>query len=120
MKTPNQGSIEPQLRLKNLAALFAYIAVLLFFRSKVSHDTYIRWGGLVLTIIVIFGVLIRRSREFYRMRSFWKLVAIFVSLNLASFGIALANVAEWKLPWFGIMLIEVPIFIMLRDRLQSE
>jgi hypothetical protein len=48
------------------------------------------------------------------------LVTIFVSLNLVIFGIILTNVNEWRLPWFGIMLLEVPVFFVLRDRLQSR
>jgi hypothetical protein len=118
MKASNQ---EPQIRLKNLAVLFAFITVAVFFGLYVSpHDTYIRWGGLVITIAVIFGGLIRESRRFHGMTSFWMLATIFVSLNLVIFGVILTHVREWRLPWFGVMLIEIPIFITLRDGLQSK
>jgi hypothetical protein len=121
MKTPDN---EPRVRLKNLAALFVTAASLIiagvFFRSHVSHDTYIRWGGLGITVAVLFGTLIRKSQRFHGMTSFWMLVTVFVILNLVIFGIVLTNVSEWKLPWFGVMLLEVPVFFVLRDRLQSR
>jgi formate-dependent nitrite reductase membrane component NrfD len=48
---------------KNLAILFAlsfaFISAGILFRLKVSHETYIRWGGLILTIGVIFGVRLK-------------------------------------------------------------
>jgi hypothetical protein len=111
---------KPQIRLKNLAVLFTFITAAVFFGLYVSHDTYIRWGGLVITIAVIFGGLIRESRRFHGMTSFWMLVTIFVSLNLVIFGVILTHVNEWRLPWFGIMLLEVPIFIIARDGLQPR
>jgi hypothetical protein len=104
----------------DLALLFAVFGIFILLRLKVGHEMYIRWGGLLLTVIVVFGLLALRSKESHRTRSFWILIAIFVALNLVVFGLILASVSEWKLPWFGIMLIEVPIFIMLRDRLQSQ
>jgi hypothetical protein len=74
MKASNR---EPQIRLKNLAILFiaaaTFIVVGIFFRSHVSHDTYIRWGGLGITIAVIFGSLIRKNQRFHGMTSFWML-----------------------------------------------
>jgi hypothetical protein len=84
MKASNQ---EPQIRLKNLAVLFIAAAAAVFFGLHVSHDTYIRWGGLGITIAVIFGGLIRESRRFHGMTSFWMLATIFVSLNLVIFGV---------------------------------
>jgi hypothetical protein len=119
-----QGSLKKHPRLKDRAALiataFVCITVLLLFRWKVGHDAYIRWGGLVLTIAVVFGTLIRKSKEFYEMKSFWILVASSIALNIVIFGIILASASEWKLPWFGIMLLEIPIFFMFRNGLQSK
>jgi hypothetical protein len=92
MKASNR---EPQIRLKNLAILFftatALIIAGVFFRSHVSHDTYIRWGGLGITVAVLFGTLIRKSQRFHGMTSFWMLVTVFVILNLLIFGIVLTK-----------------------------
>jgi hypothetical protein len=120
MKTPDREAIKPRVSPKNLGLLFAILAVFVFVRSQVSHEIYIRWGGLVLTLIVVFGILILKSQRFHRIRSFWVLITIFVTLNLAIFGTILVHASEWELPWFGIILIEIPIFIMFRDNLLSE
>jgi hypothetical protein len=124
LKPSNHDVAKPRVQIRNLALLFAiaggFILTAVLFRARVGHDVYLRWGGLMLTIIVVFGGLVRKSREFYRLRSFWMLVSIFVCSNLVIFGFILSRSNEWKLPWFGFILIEVPIFFVIRDSLQTK
>jgi hypothetical protein len=119
LNSSERNARRPRVQAKNLVLLVAivgiFMAVAAFFRVEVSHDTYIRWGGLILTVTVIFGILVRRSPKFYHLTSFWILVAIFVSLNLVAFGALVTSVLDWRLPWFGLMLIEVPVFISLLE-----
>lgn len=102
LSSSERNARRSRVQARNLVLLFAivgvFMAVAAFFRVEVSHDTYIRWGGLILTVSVIFGILVRKSPEFYYLTSFWILVAIFVSLNLVAFGALATTVLEWRLP----------------------
>jgi hypothetical protein len=76
---------------------------------------YIRWGGLFLFTIFIFGFFINTSRRFLRERRFWLLTALLLGIHAATFITILLRIDEWKLLWFNVMIFEVPPFVFLRN-----
>ena len=94
------------------------LIVCILFAFSVSHDVYIRWGGLALDTAVLYGLFINYSRQFFRKWQFWALTALLLSVHLAGFAILLTHVDEWKLTWFTVMAIEYPVLIFFRNRLR--
>ena len=86
------------------------------FAFLVCDDTYIRWGGLAVDTGVLFAFFISRSRRFFRRRGFWILTTGLMILHLAGWIVFLTHVEEWRLAWFTVMILELPVFLYLRDR----
>lgn len=78
---------------------------------------YIRWGGLLLFTIFIFGFFINASRKYLRERRFWLLTSLLLGMHVAAFITILLRIDEWKLLWFNVMLFELPPFLFLRNLL---
>ena len=78
---------------------------------------FIRWGGLVLYTIFIFGFFIHASRRFFGERRFWFLTAFLLGAHIAAFLAILLRIDEWKLLWFNVMLLELPPFLLMRNLL---
>jgi len=100
-----------------LSALIIGVFILMItFGLSTSHETYIKWGGLVLNTCVLFGYFAYDSRLVLQKRSFQVLTAVLLILHSAAWVILLSYVGEWKLLWFGVMAFELPTFCYLRDR----
>lgn len=76
---------------------------------------YVRWGGLFLFTIFIFGFFINISRRFLREMRFWLLAVLLLGMHTAAFITLLARIDQWKLLWFNGMIFELPPFLLLRD-----
>lgn len=83
----------------------------------VSHDAFIKWGGLAFMTALLFGYFISESPQYLREHRFWRLLVISLAVHLAVFAIILSLIREWKLMWFLIMIIEYPPLVLFRDRL---
>jgi len=97
----------------------ALIVLIIFFGLSVSHVVYIRWGGLALATLVLFGLFINDSREFFRKWQFWVLTVLLLAVHLTAFGIVLTHVGQWKLVWFMVIILEVPVLVFFRNRLKD-
>jgi hypothetical protein len=78
---------------------------------------FIRWGGLVLFTTFIFGFFINDSRRFFHERRFWLLTASLLGMHVAAFLAILLRIDEWRLPWFSVMILELPPFWLVRNLL---
>jgi len=78
---------------------------------------FTRWGGLVLFTTLIFGFFVNDSRTYLKQKQFWILSACLLTLHLAVFVVVLSHVVVWKLLWFMVMIVELPVFSRLRERL---
>lgn len=92
----------------------------ILFAFSVSHEVYIRWGGLAFVTVVVFGLFINDSREFFRKSQFWVLTVLLLAVHLTAFGIVLTHIREWKLMWFMVMILEVPVLVFFRNRLKNS
>lgn len=103
-----------------IAIGFAFVGVLILVaRSSVSHEAFIKWGGLAFMTALLFGYFISNSGQFIRIWKFWAITAIILSVHLAAFAVILTHVDEWKLTWFIGMAIEYPVFVFFRSRLPN-
>lgn len=94
-----------------LAFVLAYL--------HVGSFSVIRWGGLGVGTAIVYGGFIYYSRSFFHKWLFWAGAATALLLHLAAFITILLKVIEWKLPWFMVMVLEVPVLLFLRDKLLS-
>jgi hypothetical protein len=87
------------------------------FAFLVSDDTYIRWGGLAVDTAVLFAYFFNVSRPFLKSRRFLILAVCLLLLHLTGWIVLLIHVEEWRLAWFTAMILELPVFLHLRSRL---
>ena len=76
---------------------------------------FVRWGGLVLFTTFIFGFFINDSRRYFREKRFWIFAACLLGVHIGTFLAILTRIDRWRLPWFCIMIFELPPFILLRN-----
>lgn len=81
---------------------------------------FVRWGGLVLFTTFIFGFFINDSRRYFHERRFWMLTACLAGLHIGAFLAILLRIANWRLLWFSVMILEVPPFVLLRNLLLRD
>jgi hypothetical protein len=110
---PNNLSVRDVLLIAPI--VLALSAVGIAFAFLVSDEVYIKWGGLAVNTAVVLGFVIYHSREFLRKQRFWILVCAALTVHLTLWIIFLSHVDEWKLAWFGLMALEVPVFFYLRS-----
>ena len=91
-------------------------AVGIAFAFLVSHEAYIKWGGLAVDTAVLFTFFVNESRQFLKNRRFWLLTACLLIAHLAGWIVFLMHVGEWKLAWFTAMILELPVFLHWRRR----
>lgn len=96
--------------------LFVAMVAIGVAQTDVSHDAFIRWGGLAVNTCVLFGYFIADSRPLFRRWSFWGLTIALLSLHTTVFCIVLTHVSQWKLVWFMVMILEVPVLLFVRNR----
>jgi len=89
-------------------------------QANVSHDAFIRCGGLIMNTSLLFGYFIADSRNLWRKWSFWVMTTALLSVHLIAFALVLTHVSEWKLIWFLLMYLEMPVLIYFRDRLSTR
>ncbi len=121
VKTKTRRRFDPNaLTARDVLIIVPVVVVVLIlgavFRSFVSHDAYIRWGGLALDTAVVFWFFISYSRQYLREPRFWALATSLLCAHLVAWIVLLMHVDEWKLMWFSVMIFELPLFFHLRDR----
>jgi hypothetical protein len=112
---PNALTVRDMLVIAPLVVVF--VALSIFFAFSVSDESYIKWGGLAVDTAVVFGLFLKYSQRLLRKRKFWVLTLILLTVHLAVFVLILTHVDEWKLVWFTPMAAELPLFLLLRNRL---
>lgn len=96
--------------------VFVFLKLVFIVEDRWGHDAFIRWGGLAGFTLGLFVLFVGDSEKFWRKWRFWVVTAVLLAAHLAAFAFVLTHVAEWKLTWFMVMVIEYPVFIFLRDK----
>lgn len=76
-------------------------------------------GGLAAYTAAIFGIFIKHSRRYFRRRRFWLLTALLLAAHLTAFVIILTRIESWRLMWFVVMVLELPVLVFLRNQLSD-
>ena len=101
-----------------LGTLLSLVLVKIAFvvEGRWGHDAFIRWFGLASFTLGVFALFVCESERVLRSWRFWVLLAILLAAHLTGFVVVLTHVEEWKLSWFMVMVVEYPLFLLLRDR----
>lgn len=84
---------------------------------KWGDAAYIRWFGFSVDTILLYGYFLSISRELVSRLSFWIVVGAFLCLHAIVFVPLLLHIAEWRLTWSAVMIVELPALIFARDKL---
>ena len=101
-----------------IAAAIGTVAIALA-HTSVSHDAFTRWGGLLVNTACLFGYFIAAHRRCWRKCSFWAITFLLLFLHLIGFCILLVYIAHWKLVWFMVMYLELPVLVFVKDCLMG-
>lgn len=88
--------------------------------THLSLEVIPKWGGLAANTALVYGYFLADSRSFFRQRAFWAVTSVAFTVHLIIFGVVLTHVAQWKLLWFMLMLLEIPVLVSLRNRLSNR
>lgn len=104
-----------------IAVALALAAGLVWYASASGPngaDLFGRWGGLAINTAILFGYIIKDSRENWNVPMLWVLTLAILCAHLLVFTLILLRAQEWKVLWFLLMYpIEIPVFLFFRDRL---
>jgi len=79
-------------------------------------DSLGRWGGLAINTILLYGFVVKQSREMWHLYSFWLPFAVLLALHIALFSVILVAFSTWRVLWFLAMYpIELPIIAVICD-----
>jgi hypothetical protein len=115
-KTKNPWDFNPKALTAPYVLLIPGVFIFSMVVGIIAGD-FIKWGGLTVYTAFIFGYFVNDSRQYLKLRQFWILTACLLTSHLAVFIVVLLHVAVWKLLWFMVMILELPVFSRLRDRL---
>ena len=68
--------------------------------QNVSEDSLVKWGGLSVNTLALFGWVIKQSRRFWRKKAFWWTIATLLFVHVAGFWMILRKASQWRLAWF--------------------
>lgn len=121
MNTRSRRKFDPNnLTVRDVVVIVPVVIVVsiigIVFAMLVSHETYIKWGGLAVFTGMLFWFFVRDSQKYFRRKKFWLLTAVLLCAHVAIFVAVLTHVAEWGLAWFWLaIVVEAPLFFGLRQ-----
>lgn len=99
----------PQDLLLCVVVAILVIAAILGFEAAWGADAFLRWGGFLAFSLLFFwraiGLSKRRTSPEFR-----NFVLLFILAHTAAWIALLVSLTAWRLPWFALMFIEVPIY----------
>ena len=80
-----------------------------------SDDSILKWGGLTVNTVALFGWIIKQCRRSWRDKVFWATLGVLLIIHVAGFTAVLMTVAHWRLAWFFVIctLEVIPISTVL-------
>jgi hypothetical protein len=81
-----------------------------------GNQDILRWGGLLLNTLLLFGFVIKQSRPFWHAWAFWVILASMLVLHVLVFCVILQRTQHWNASWFLLMYpVEVPLIVIVLD-----
>jgi hypothetical protein len=96
-----------------VAVGLAVLASIILYANATGRksDFPVRWVGLVLNTPLVFWLLIRTRRDFWRTALFWAAIGALFVLHSAVYTVLLLKVDQWPLVWFvPCVVVEVLVF----------
>ena len=81
-----------------VAAILAYAEY-----GPVTSMPAVRWWGFAGETVILFGYMLRATRQYWRYRRFWVGYIAFLGLHSLGYIMVLMRVEEWPLMWFVIV-----------------
>jgi hypothetical protein len=83
--------------------------------QKVPEDSLVRWGGLGMNTLALFGWVIKQYRRCWRNTVFWVTLGTLLIIHTAVFYLILKNVPQWRLAWYLLTSTAelIPVFATL-------
>jgi hypothetical protein len=89
--------------------------------GRPSHDSVVKWMGLVGFMIVAFGYAIRQCRRYWYRKVFWFAITSLLAIHLICFFVAFSFVAHWNMVWFFVVCtVEGPLIESLVSRIAGR
>ena len=86
-----------------------------------SHDSIVKWTGLIMFTPMIFGYVIKHGRPHWHTGAFWITNAGLLALHIACFLVLFRFVHDWRMFWFCVICtLETPLIESLADRIVSH
>jgi len=85
-------------------------------KYDISDDSFAKWGGLAIFTPALFGWVIKQTRKFWQSRVFWMSLGTLLVIHVAAWIAILRSLAHWRLAWWVLTLVEVPLIGIARDR----
>ena len=95
---PNQGTKIRDLIVYAICGLIL-VGVIVFSVAAGVSDSYFRGAMVVAHSALIFGVVIRASKNLWRNRRFWLLLIVMWSVHIVGFGFWVSQVPRLRLGW---------------------
>jgi hypothetical protein len=95
-----------------LVAIGLYWAAVL---GVVSEDSLVKWVGISVFTVVLFGWVIKDSRRFWPRTAFWWIIVMLLAVHAAAFLIIFRYVEHWRMAWFLVIctLEVIPVTAIL-------
>lgn len=79
-----------------------------------AGDRFVRWGGLAINTLLLYGYILKETTRLWRYWRFWVTLLLVVCIHLAVFTAILLRAEHWKVIWFLPMYpIEFPVVLSL-------
>jgi len=62
-----------------------------------SHGYFVKWAGLTVNTLALFGYVIKEARRFWRVSVFWATIGGLLFIHIGAFSLILGNVERWRL-----------------------
>lgn len=103
-----------------LISLACVITPIVLMQSGVNAKATNQWFTIIFFTSILYGAFIAANRSLFRMRSFWILTVVLLSLHLVFFITMVTQIDQWRPIWSAIMFFEAPILDTLKSRFISR
>jgi hypothetical protein len=94
------------------AVLFAWLSI------RTGKSIPVGWLGLVSFTPLVFWVVLKSLRRYWKLRSFWFAVSALLLLHLLAFAAILLRYPQWPLLWFvPISFVEAGLLVVILGKL---
>lgn len=81
-----------------------------------SHDSMVKWTGLIVFTPVTFGFAVKQSKSHWRNKIFWATMTGMLIVHFTGFWIMSQLITHWSMIWFFVTCaVEGPLIVSVAD-----